>query len=144
MYFIKGINFHRGTLLPRLWKIVFIRERFFTSISLVFLQFHAWMKRFYLKQPFLDSYRSRVKSFKALPEFISINVINFQFFNFTQTATSGMTLSLSSIVTVSVSHRDSSFENVFNGHIFSTLPITESTFYGNLNKYKFARDISIK
>ena len=38
-------------------------------------------------QPFLSSYRSTVKAFKALKKFISINVINFQFSNFTKNST---------------------------------------------------------
>ena len=51
-------------------------------------------------QLFLNSYSSPVKAFTTLEKFISINVINFQFSNFTQNSTSGMALSLSSIMTV--------------------------------------------
>ena len=51
---------------------------------------------------FLNSCRSRVKTFKALRKFISINVIKFQLSNFTINSASGMALSLSSIMTVSV------------------------------------------
>ena len=46
--------------------------------------------------------QAQLSPIKALKKFISINVIHFQFSNFTENLTSGVALLLSSVMTVSV------------------------------------------
>ena len=52
----------------------------------------------FLFEATLPHFRKKpAKAFNALPDFVSANVVNFQFSNFTNNATSSMTLSVSTI-----------------------------------------------